>query len=80
MPTRERLEQAIENAIAALDAFDGDADAEPSLGAANPIGGFGSLVDQRRWADGAQDDREDDGDDEDAAQLPAAGEGVLAYR
>ena len=47
---RQRLEAAVDRAIAALDAYDGDADLEPSLGW--PEG-------RHRWGSGGTDDREE---------------------
>ena len=62
----ERHQAAADALIAALDAMDGDADLEPSLGAPEiilPSGwGFGCLIDrncsQVHWADGAPGDNE----------------------
>ncbi|MBP6010624.1 MAG: hypothetical protein KBA31_00205 [Alphaproteobacteria bacterium] len=66
---RDRLEAAIERAIALLDQLDGDADLEPSLGSRScvgstlsPLGIDPAQYDQRRWATGSTDDREDEHD------------------
>lgn len=56
---RQRLEAAVERAIAALDAYDGDADLEPSLGSI----GDRWPSDQRGWVQGAADERESDVDE-----------------
>jgi hypothetical protein len=75
---RTLIAHAIESLILLLDEIDGDADvedghdleeeaAEPSLGASEwhpiPREFGGPSGDQRHWAEGGQDDREDDGDD-----------------
>jgi hypothetical protein len=57
---RKRLEAAVEQAIAALDAFDRDPDLEPALGASVPR----LYTDQRYWAEGVTDDREHECEDE----------------
>ena len=67
---RRRIADRIEADLALLDALDGDPDAEPSLGAPEPIipVGYGHVrcaaTDQAHWADGAADDREQDAGDE----------------
>ena len=64
---RRRIADRIEADLALLDALDGDPDAEPSLGAPEPIitGGFGygdrcRHSDQAYWAGGNSDDQEYD--------------------
>ena len=60
---RIQLEAAVERAIAALDAFDGDADLEPSMGFSDSSW----LYDQRRWiAERDASDREWECEDEGA--------------
>ena len=54
---RQRLEEAVERAIAALDAYDGDADLEPSMGASEAVC-VQWPTDQRHWAQGSGDERE----------------------
>lgn len=67
---RRALANRIEADIAALDMLGGDPDAEPSLGAPEPIIGFGFSMgghifgDQTRWADGATYDGEQDAGEE----------------
>lgn len=67
---RRRIAERIEADIALLDALDGDSDAEPSLGAPEPIipVGYGQVrcpaTDQANWADGGNDDREQDAGDD----------------
>lgn len=75
LTTRQRLEAAVEAAIAALDAFDGDPDLEPSLGSPEP--GYGrrrrtkGTLDQRLWSAGdrgeAGEEREEVSEDEGGA-------------
>lgn len=66
----DRMLTAVDLLIAELDGDAGDADLEPSLGAPEVVGGLHSrahaqAVDQRRWARGAHDDREEpEGEDE----------------
>lgn len=65
---RKEAEEEIDRLLALIDRIDGDADLEPSLGAPEirqRPGGFVFATDgaQLRWARGARDDREDDGDD-----------------
>lgn len=45
--------------IRELDAIEGDADAEPSLGSLGGTGLAAEQSDQRRWAGGVSDDREE---------------------
>ena len=59
---REALEAAISVAIDTLDALDGDADLEPSHGSVS----VQPWDDQRRWSQGARDDREEACEDEGA--------------
>jgi len=59
---RQRLEQAVERAIAALDAYDGDANVEPWLGAPERA----SYDSRPAWGRGAGDDREEECEDEGA--------------
>lgn len=59
---RQRLEAAIERAVAILDNLDGDPDSEPSLSAGVPR----PWTDQRDWIEGATDDREEACEDEGA--------------
>lgn len=70
---RQRLEAAIERAIEALNAMDGDPDDEPALGSITCIGVFTCPIhakpiygsyDQTPWASGANDEREQDAGDE----------------
>ena len=62
---RRKLERVIDKLMTALDAIDGDADLEdtgddePSLSAPLPY----ASISQSLWADGGEDDREDDGAD-----------------
>lgn len=61
LPTlRQRMEAAVETLLAALDVMDGDPDLEPSLGAV----AYGCFSDQRRWAQGVSDEREEACEDE----------------
>ena len=69
---RAKCERAVDRLLAVLDLIDGDPDAEPSLGFAEPRQNphaYGAL-DQTHIAEGATDDREDEHDgrepDEDA--------------
>lgn len=66
----DRLLDAMHQALAELDALDGDPDAEPSLAAPerHPNPGRYGAPDrgQLRWAQGAADDREEDCEDEGA--------------
>ncbi|MCJ2133013.1 hypothetical protein MKK69_02835 [Methylobacterium sp. J-026] len=64
---RRRIANRIEADLALLDVLDGDSDAEPSLGAPEPIttGGWGyedrcRHSDQDHWAGGNSDDQEHD--------------------
>jgi hypothetical protein len=69
------MERAVDALLAAMDAMDGDADLEPSLG--SPEVGYGrrrrtaGTLDQRRWIAGnvaaAADEREDVSEDEGGA-------------
>jgi hypothetical protein len=52
---------AVEALTAFLDAVDGDTDAEPELGS---VGSGSVYATQRRWANGARDDREEDAGDD----------------
>src|SRR5262245_8360966 len=60
----ERLQnleaELIAKLVAEWDAIEVDADFEPSLGAAERFVHHELTLDQRMWADGATDDREDD--------------------
>lgn len=61
MRLRAKLERVVDKLLAAIDAIDGDADREPSLGA--PEGRYSREPrDQRQWADGQTDDTEDEHD------------------
>lgn len=60
---RNRMAQAVEILIAAMDAIDGDPDMEPSLGS---VGAEIVYFDQRKWAQGVTDDREVECEDEGA--------------
>ncbi len=71
----ERLERIADLIVAELDLIYGEpdledsADAEPTLGAPEPMGAGGARLDQRRWADGYEadgqpDEREIDDDNE----------------
>ena len=57
MKVADRLSWALDQIIASLDEIDGDADFEPSLAAVASL----PQDDQRDWAAGANDNREDDG-------------------
>lgn len=60
----ERLLGAVDIILADLDALDGDADLEPSLGS---LAFSQATVSQTGWADGGTSDLEDDCEDEGAA-------------
>jgi hypothetical protein len=72
------MEAAVEALLAALDAMDGDPELEPSLGSVR--GGdslsAGGSIDQRRWAQGASDEREEACEDEGAQ---CDDEGAISY-
>ncbi len=63
---RPQIERAIDLLIGLLDAVDGNADAEPSLGCPNDYDGSAGQV---RWAFGLADDREGDGAETGIADL-----------
>lgn len=67
---RRRLEEAVEAAISALDAFDGDPDLEPNLGAPDRHPGNGQYNRanpcQTDWAQGRAADLEEECEDEGA--------------
>ncbi|HET9159408.1 MAG TPA: hypothetical protein VFN88_02255 [Caulobacteraceae bacterium] len=64
----ERLLAAVEAAVAQLDALDGDADLEPSLGfLERPCSWANASGDQRDIVQGANDEREEVCEDEGAA-------------
>jgi hypothetical protein len=89
---RQQLEQAVEAAIAALDALDGDADLEPAVGAPeSPCARFapsrfspeGRVLgrlrpgDQRHWAEGGDCGEREDLCEDEGAQCDD--EGVSGY-
>lgn len=60
---RKKVARAVSRLIAVLDELDGDSEAEPSLGAGVVL--YPTSHDQRLWAEGVTDDREqvdEDGD------------------
>lgn len=61
---RKTCEAAVEKLLQILDELGGDPDLEPSLGAAERATFHKWTFDQRQWADGNTDDREDARDDE----------------
>lgn len=68
---RAKCERAVDRLLAVLDAIDGDADLEPSLGSSEPGSPYSfSGLDQRHIAEGATDDREGPDDDLEPSEDP----------
>ncbi|MCJ2051242.1 hypothetical protein [Methylobacterium sp. J-070] len=84
----------VDRCLSLLDALDGDADFEPSLGSSETVGNpplfrrcnypEGIAVcfrgDQRPWAEGSNDDREQDDADSDETAPEWTGDGWQAFR